>query len=107
RRREGLRDVQGRPELRHLRRSELGHLDLEEHVRLPPVVPPLSRMGSNSTAGDFGMPARKARSRPRLSASTGAEHTRVSEHRSAAKTKVPAGICGSADSKACGSSAKP
>ena len=69
-----------------------------------PVREP-NRLSSSPTAGNFCPPARKARLRPQFSASTGAERTWVREHRSAAKTQAPVGICGRANRKDFGSSA--
>jgi len=48
-------------------------------------------------AGVFSPPAREARLRPKLWASTGAERTRILEHRSAAKTQAPTGSAGVAE----------
>jgi hypothetical protein len=59
---------------------------------------------AGTTATDFRVPVRKARSCPRFSASTGAECTLVRGHRSTAKTQEKAGICRSPCGKASGSS---
>jgi hypothetical protein len=60
---------------------------------------PTPKNGPRPPDGPLQLPARKARLRPQFSASTGAERTGVREHRSAAKTQAPAGICGRANKR--------
>ncbi len=65
-----------------------------------------SRNFVSPSAEDFRMPARKAWSRPKFSASIFAARTRVLEHRSAAKPQAPARICGRRGGKVYGSSVR-